>query len=81
MYAEFLEWLKSSGVEGGASLSLVQKIKNVKNELKQKFNHRLSSVTEKIKVKEKTLFEVEALRENNSDNEDLWKEFLALNYQ
>lgn len=35
---------------------------------------------EEIKVKEKRLFEVEALRENDSGNEDLWKEFLTLNY-
>ncbi|GKB53478.1 cysteine-rich receptor-like protein kinase [Tanacetum coccineum] len=42
------------------------------------FNHRFSLVMEEIKSKERRLFEVEALRQNDSLNEDLWKEFVAL---
>ncbi|GKB51462.1 hypothetical protein Tco_0902215 [Tanacetum coccineum] len=42
------------------------------------FNHRFSLVMEEIRSKERRLFEVEALRQNDSLNEDLWKEFVAL---
>nr|GEY28844.1 cysteine-rich receptor-like protein kinase [Tanacetum cinerariifolium] len=63
---------KASGLEGGAGFCLV------KNELKEKFNYRFTLVMEEIKSKESRLFEVEALRQNDSLNEELWKEFVAL---
>ncbi|GJR18776.1 putative ribonuclease H-like domain-containing protein [Tanacetum coccineum] len=69
---------KPSSLEGGSGFYLVKKLKNVKNKLKEKFNHRFALVMKEIKSKERRLSQVEALRQSDSLNEELWKEFVAL---
>nr|GEV54576.1 reverse transcriptase [Tanacetum cinerariifolium] len=67
-------------VKGSGGYSLVKKVKNVKVQLKAKFSNKFSSLMEEIRAKERRLFQVEVLRETNSDVM-LWKEFVSLKQQ
>ncbi|PWA84305.1 Endonuclease/exonuclease/phosphatase [Artemisia annua] len=72
---------KSSQNLYGAGFSLLEKFKNVKQELKAKFGKRFISLVEEIKMKENRLFQVEVLRQSNANNSDFWEEYISLKHE